>query len=251
MMMSLRLSFASASLVLCICGGIARAANLYDGPLGSPPEGQGWLVYGGVGGTVLRTTAGGTTTFDTTSANAIQAGYSNYFGTSPANPAFPVLDRGDGFLVTLDMRVLSESHISNNRAGVSLIVLSNDLQGVELAFWENEVWVQSGPDFIHAEGVTFDTTAASTRYELFIQGNTYAVSAGGTAILTGSVRDYSAFGIPYDLPNFVFLGDNTSSARGSFDFSRLAVVPEPAGIALLAGLLAMPLRRGRRANHSP
>jgi len=222
------------------------AIDLYSGPLGTPPEDQGWLVYGGVGGTVVRTTAGGKTTFDTTSTNTIQAGYSNYFGPAPLNPNFPALNRTDGFIVSLDMRLLSESHANNNRTGVSLIALASDLQGVELSFWTNEIWVQSGPDFLHAEGTAFDTTAAMTTYDLEIHGSTYALRANGNPILSGNLRNYSTFGQPYNLPNFMFLGDDTSSARGSFEFSRLAVVPEPGMFAVMGLAAQIAFQRRRR-----
>lgn len=242
--MTLRLSL--VTLLVCSFCATSRAIDLYSGPLGTAPEEQGWLVYGGVGGTVVRTTAGGKTTFDTTESNAIQAGYSNYFGPAPLNPNFPTLSRSDGFIVSLDMRLLSETHANDDRSGVSLIALASDLQGVELAFWENEIWVQSGPDFVHAEGVTFDTTAATTTYDLEIQGSTYALRANGNPILSGNLRNYSSFGVPYNLPNFMFLGDDTSSARGSFEFSRLSVVPEP-GASILVGLGAiLVVRQWRR-----
>ncbi len=211
----------------------ASAIDLYNGPSGTAPETQGWLAFASLGGTPLRTTAGGKTTLDTTSTNAIFAGYSNYLGATTVNPLFPALSRTDGFVVSLDVRVLSESHANPNRSGVSLIALSSDLQGIEVAFWTNEIWVQSGPDFLHAEGVAFNTTAAITTYDLTIHGTTYAISANGNPILSGNLRNYSAFGLPYNLPNFMFLGDDTTSASASFEFSRLSVVPEPSRTIVL------------------
>jgi hypothetical protein len=236
-----------AALLVVSFARASHAVELYSGPLGTAPEEQGWLTYGGVGGSVVRNTAGGRTTFDTTSTNTIQAGYSNYFGPAPLNPNFPVLDRGPGFVVSLTMRLLDEAHANNNRSGVSLIALSSDLLGVEVAFWQNEIWVQSGAHFVHAEGVSFDTTAM-TNYDLEIHGSTYALRANGSPILSGNLRNYSAFGPPYNLPNFMFLGDDTSSARGSFDFSRLAVVPEPGALGAM-GLGAVVVLRSRCRGH--
>ena len=233
-----------AAMAILVCSA-ARAVVLYDGSAGTAPESQGWLAYQQLGGSPTHTTAGGKTTLDTTSAMGIQAGYSNYNLVVPVNPSFPSLSRTDGFVVSLDMKLLTESHSSNNRSGVSLIVLSNDLQGVELAFWNNEVWVQSGSDFQHAEGAAFNTTAATTTYDVAIHGTGYQVSANGNPILSGSVRNYSAFGLPYNLPNFVFVGDDTTSAQGSFEFSRLAVVPEPATLAMPVIGLILSLRRRR------
>jgi hypothetical protein len=235
---------ALVALILSI-GSAAPAVVLYDGAAGTAPESQGWLAYQQLGGSPSHVTANGKTTLDTTSAMGIQAGYSNYNIVVPVNPNFPSLSRTDGFVVSVDMKLLSETHASNDRSGVSLIVLSNDLQGVELAFWNNEVWVQSGSDFHHAEGAAFNTAVATTRYDVAIHGTGYQVFADGNPILSGNVRNYSAFGLPYTLPNFVFLGDDTTSAQGSFEFSRLAVVPEPAA-CVGVGVVAIGLRRRKR-----
>ena len=228
------------ALIAFFCGhGSALAQLLYDGSAGSTPEAQGWLNFQSLGGSATHTTGGGKTTLDTTLLPAIQAGWSNYNLITPVNSSFPPLNRAQGYIVALDMKLLSESHVSNDRAGVSLIVLSQDLRGIEIAFWTNEVWVQSGPDFHHAEGAAFDTTAASRSYHLAILGNDYALRADGQLLFTGQLRDYSSFGLPYNLPNFIFLGDDTTSASGSMEFSRLGVVvPEPAmaGLILVAGL---------------
>jgi len=231
--------FAAAvvAVMVSVCSPATRAVVLYDGAAGTAPESQGWLAYQQLAGSPTHTTAGGKTTLDTNSAQGIQAGYSNYNVIVPVNPSFPSLSRTDGFVVSLDMKLLTETHASNNRSGVSLIVLANDLQGIELGFWNNEVWAQSGSDFQHAEGAAFDTTAATTTYDVAIQGTTYQLRANGNPILSGNVRNYSAFGLPYNLPNFVFVGDDTTSAQGSFEFSRLAVVPEPSCLASAAALL--------------
>jgi hypothetical protein len=229
--------------MVSVCSPAARAVVLYDGAAGTAPESQGWLAYQQLGGSPTHTTASGKTTLDTTSAQGIQAGYSNYNLVVPVNPTFPSLSRTDGFVVSLDMKLLSETHVSTDRSGVSLIVLANDLQGVELGFWNSEVWAQSGSDFHHAEGAAFNTTTAMTTYDVAIQGTTYQVRANGNPILSGKLRNYSAFGLPYNLPNFVFVGDDTTSAQGSFEFARLAVVPEPSCIAGAAMLLGLAIRR--------
>ena len=66
------------------------------------------------------------------------------------------------------------------------------------------------------------------------------------ALLSGTLRDYTAFGFPYTVPNFLFLGDN--SARGSaishLGEVSLSPVPEPAAACLLAlGPVGLALRR--------
>ena len=55
-------------------------------------------------------------------------------------------------------------------------------------------------------------------------GDTYALSANDTPVLTGPVRDYTPFvGLidPYETPNFLFFGDNTTSARASFALRQI------------------------------
>lgn len=133
------------------------------------------------------------------------------------------LNRATGYQLRFDLRIVAENHNgNNNRAGFSVILLSEDLYGVETAFWENEIWVQEGNGtslFTHAEGATYNTTAALTTYTLTIITDTYTLSANGTPLLSGILRQYTdwvpPFAFvpdPYEQPNFVFLGDNTSSA---------------------------------------
>ena len=118
-------------------------------------------------------------------------------------------------------------------------------QGIELGFWANEIWAQAdSPLFTHAEGVAFDPTLAMTSYALAIQGTTYALSANGTPILSGSLRNYSSFGFPYNVPDFLFIGDDTGSANGSFELSRVELLPEPGIVGF--GALAMTLAATRR-----
>jgi hypothetical protein len=75
----------------------------------------------------------------------------------------------------------------------------------------------------------------ATDYNLTIVGDTYTLSSvGGTTILSGKLRDYSAFKPqklsvvqppnPYNLANFVFLGDNTPQAGAAFTLERAAIV---------------------------
>jgi hypothetical protein len=221
----------------------ALATVLYNGPAGTAPETQGWLTFQSAGGTPLRITVGGKTMLDTSSDNNIQAGYGNYNLIFPVNANFSALNRTDGFVVSLDMKLLTESHATNDRSGVSFIALAQDLSGIEISFWANEVWVQSGPDFLHAEGAAFNTTAAILTYDVAIKDSSYTIFANGNQILTGALRNYSSFGLPYSLPNFIFVGDDTTSARGAFEFSRLAVVPEPGTVSMLLFAIAGMSRR--------
>ena len=244
-----RVASLSLVLIVSLCSS-SRALDLYNGTLGTSPDAQGWLKFRTDGASVPVTGAN-KTSFDTSANQAERGGFSNYDLIFPVNGAFPSLNRTSGYTVSLDMKVLAESHQSTDRSGVGLIVLSSDLMGVELEFWSNEVWVQSGADFHHAEGAAFNTTTASTTYDVAVHGTTYDVLVNGnsTPLLSGNLRNYSAFGLPYTLPNFMFLGDDTTSASGSFEFSRLAVtVPEPAalGAIILIGCGTLRARHRRR-----
>ena len=192
---------------------------LYDGGLGTLPGDQGWtyrtLPVSGSGATQTVTANG--VLLNTTTQTSDSAGY---FGTGMA-----VLDRTAGYTVRFRLQVNKESHLSNDRAGFSVIVLSEDALGIELGFWEGEIWAQSGADFVHAEGVAYDTTAAVTEYELRVEGDGYALWAGGAEVLTGALRDYSAHANPvYSQTNFLFFGDDTSSADAEVELTAVEVV---------------------------
>lgn len=176
------------------------------------------------------------------------AGYSNQLPLIGfKNPAFPVLNRSNGFELAFRLSVAAETHTSSDRAGFSVTFLGSDKQGVELGFWGNEIWAQqSNPLFTHGEGVTL-STGSPRDYRLQIINDTYTLLDGTAQLLSGAVRDYTEFGgIPYTLSNYVFLGDNTS--RGGADIllgtvtlqSNLSAVPEPTSV-LLVGTMVVPV----------
>jgi hypothetical protein len=155
----------------------------------------------------------------------IQAGY---IGGSTV----PTLDRTSGYTVSLTTQVLSETHVSDDRAGFSIIVLSSDLQGIELGFWRDSVWAQEddatdpGDLFTRAETSAFTTTTGLIEYELGVRDDRYTLLSGGTTILSGTLRNYSSFGLPYTQQNFLFLGDNTTSAAAIIRLSYVAITVE-------------------------
>lgn len=222
----------------------AHAVVLYDGSLGTSPTSQG-LTYNEVALTAgpFYSPAAGGTTLNTTGSNFTSAG----FGTD----AVP-LDRIAGYTLRVDAKVLAETHSGNpDRAGFSLLVLSSDHRGIELGFHTNEIFAQNdSPLFVRAETATFDTTLASRRYEIRVLGNSYTLTADGATVLTGPLRDYTAFvppfnlADPYEVPNAIFLGDDTTSAQGSTTFSYVSV-PEPTTIATIAGMAIVAIRRRR------
>ena len=159
----------------------------------------------------------GATVVDTTISDTDT--YAGWVAGEMTTSAFPILDRTVGARVNFTMQVDSEAHTNNDRAGFSIIILDKAAQGIELSFWENEIWVKSddatGGLFKHGEGIAFGTSAL-TDYQVLFMGDTYTLTANAEPLLTGPLRDYSAFAgfpDPYQTPNFLFLGDNTTSAQ--------------------------------------
>jgi len=221
----------------------------YDSPDYIGPN-QKSLAFGAIGSP----TRSPVTNLNTTSNNGISAGYSNYSFASQVNSQFPVLDRTLGYTLSFGVQIASQTNISNDRAGFSVIALSSDLQGIELGFWQNEIWAQN-VGFTHAEGNTSVSglTSALTNYDLTILNNSYSLSTNGSTILTGSLRNYSPAGFPYNLPNFVFLGDDTTSASANVNFGNISIaVPfefSPAlglGILISGSILAKYTKRTKR-----
>jgi hypothetical protein len=201
---------------------------LYDAASGTIP-GQPLISFTDFPpGAAVPTYSNGVTILDTTTAGSDT--YAGWISNGMTTPGFPILDRTEGFQVNFTIQIESESHTRNHRAGFSLIVLSEDARGIELAFWQNELWAQgddlTGGLFRRGEAVSFATTSALTDYQLTIVGDTYTLTANATPILSGPMRDYSAFeGFPdpYETPNFLFLGDNTTSAQTRVQLSFVSI----------------------------
>lgn len=250
--MSLFQSGLRAAGFLLVATSFVSGAVLYDGSAGGMPSLQG-LIYQTLpfpGSATQQQLAEGVR-LDSTATTSDQAGYGI---TRGLNPAVPVMDRSTGFTVTFDLRLNTELHLSADRAGLSVIALGSDNRGIELAFWTDRIWAQSdSPLFQHAEEMSFNTSSGLLRYDLKIFGNVYTLSQGAATLLSGAVRDYSPSGNPvYLQQNFLFVGDDTTSAHASFDFAYLSVapVPEPGSVSLLVAGLAFAgavRRRARRA----
>jgi hypothetical protein len=223
----------------------ATAATLYDASLGSKPSSQGWtpLVLGTPGS---ETVAGGLYNLDTTGPGVVYDG--NYLVS-----AMP-LDTAAGFQLSFNLAVLSETHTDATRSGFSVVVVGNDpTHEIELAFWGDHVWTYdyTGGAFVHGADVALDTSVLRN-YSLSVSGQQYTLSADGTLLLSGSLKDYTAAGLVYTTPNFIFFGDDSSRGTSSTQVGliTLSLVPEPAAAWLwLSGLtaLALPGRRRQRA----
>lgn len=205
---------------------------LYDALLRTPPQAQGWS-YLFSHGLPSQQMDERTVTLDTRSTVALKAGYfASQQGFVGSTAPVPTLDRTVGFTVTFTLQLLAETHsASNNRAGFSIIVLSSDAHGIELGFWADRIWAQEGGTtklFTQAEAVAYNTTAALARYDLSIKGDRYELRGGGKRLLSGPVRSYAAFigqPDPYETPNFLFVGDDTSSAAAQFRLGQVSVMP--------------------------
>jgi hypothetical protein len=201
---------------------------LYDAKSGVTPDTRMMSFFDFPPGDIIQTYENGSTTLDTTkSGNSTYAGWTS---NARNTLGFPGLDRSEGFQLDFTLQVENESHTSNNRAGFSIIILSEDARGIELAFWQNEIWAQNddatGGLFTHGETTTFPTTTGPINYQLVVVKDTYTLTANGAPILNGPLRDYSkfeGFPDPYQTPNFLFLGDDTTSAQARVQLSYVSV----------------------------
>lgn len=221
---------------------------LYDGALDTLPDNQGFTFLSFP--SVAPTLASGATMLNTSGAKSIYAGY-----FSKPTPQL-VLDRAIGYTVSFTVQVELEDHSGSDknndgtedRAGFSLIVLSSDKRGIELGFWKDRIWAQEGGSgstlFTQAEGAPFDMQSARRPYALAVQGDTYTLSSNGAPILSGHLRDYTAatgFPDPYETPNLIFLGDDTSSAGAKIHLAYVAVGPLGSTAPILDRKVYVPL----------
>lgn len=200
----------------------AAAQVLYDGSLSTLPAAQGWS-YAALPGLAQQTQNGNAVRLLTTASTIETAGY--------ARVAPIPLEREPGFNLVLRLLLPAETHARRDRAGFSVIVLAADRRGVELGFWTNLVFAQNdAPLFTHGEEAAHDFAAGFTDLVLSLRGERYTLFADGAPLLVGPVRDYTAFsGFPdvYETPNFLFLGDNTTSAAAEVVLSSVVLVPAP------------------------
>ena len=241
---------------------VLGSTSLYAGQLGTPPGSQPWMAVGNVnqanpftGAVATQTLNGGSTTLNSLADPSIYAGYSTHIlgipslTFSPKAAALPVLDRTLGYRVRFDVKINSESHSFANSdkngdalsdsAGFSVVAISSDGQkGIKIGFWDNEIWVQkdgiadSGSLFTHdianpSSDRWFGNTTELASYELAVLGDNFTLFRNGAAILDNRpLRNYTSFTgaiDPYETPNFLFVGDDTTSASANFELKNVAV----------------------------
>lgn len=151
----------------------------------------------------------------------------DHAGNSITTTLIPNLDPNLGYRFNFTAQVISETHSSNDRAGFSAIVLGQDHQGIELGFWLDRIWAQN-VGFTHGEETPYTTTTGLISYQILVQGSSYYLFANNTQILTGTLRNYCpnfltcSNPIPYFVPNFTFIGDDTTSAKAKVAFSAVS-----------------------------
>jgi hypothetical protein len=204
----------------------AASVVLYDGSLGTLPGFPFWAYEeeDDAGNQTTPFLQNNAVVIDTTGNRDIKAGFSTRTDLNPA--LAQSMDRTKGFTLWVKAQLLSEEHFTDedplkDRAGYNVIVLSEDLLGIEIAFWENEIWAQEfvpgdgSQRFIKAEGTAADPTSGQRQYAIWVRGDEYRFFLDGNAGFQGSLRDYSTEGFPYNEANFIFFGDNSTSALGA------------------------------------
>jgi hypothetical protein len=233
--------------------GASFGGVLYDGANPATPliTDAGWQ-YGKTGtGTATVSASGGGTVLDTTGvaspfADDVRAGFNTSAGFPFAGAGLQPILPGVRNTIRFTVVVPDEVHNSDARAGFSVILLNAASSGIELGFWENEIWAQQGPTFGHSAGESapFDTTGVHT-YDLTFDNGSYALAESGNVLLSGALRTYTG-NVVYGFQNYLFMGDDTESAFGRSTVYRVEqVVPEPSlmGVFAMVGTAAGLCRR--------
>ena len=262
------------TLLLTAQKSMAAPLTLYDGTSGVTPDkysSSPWFNFGNANPIPPSTLAthsanNSLTTLDSTAANSIYAGYSNYnvtldvsnpsilTPTTTVNPSFPTLDRNAGYQLTFKVKINQQENEGTNgdfRAGFSVLALSSDQQVIEIGFRNTDIFSQNNSSFNSigekVDGVGNLLTNLTT-YNLNVAGDSYTLTSGNTILLNGYLRDYTSatgFGADvYRASNFIFLGDNTTSAKANIDLKEVTLstntatvpfeIPETVGISVLA-----------------
>jgi hypothetical protein len=220
---------------------------------------------------------GGGVTLNTSSSELSQAGYSNYTPLgSLVNPSFPALNNNIGYTLSFQVKINAQTNNGTNganRAGFSVIVLGSDKKGIEVGFRNpNTQGGGTTPDVFSQGSASFTVGEQNATpngilsqlntYDLTVLNNTYTLKNGNTTLISGVLRDYTAAAVAntptavYALSNFLFLGDDTTSAGASVDIQSITLttntataIPEPSnllGIGLAIGIGTM--LKGRLSN---
>lgn len=238
----------------------AATITLYDGGVfNATPDNvpNPFLAFTKIG-LGSQTASGGQTTLDPSTSPGTYAGYSNYNSSGVlVNPTFPTLDSNTGYTLSFAVKINSQTNASPDRAGFSIIALDNDRQGIEIGF-RNPNTLTSTPDIFSQtlSGSNFvvgeqnnnlnGILSSLNAYDLNVLGTSYTLSSNGNTLLSGALRTYTA-GINsnppltavYGLPNFLFVGDDTSSAGANVSIQKIILTTNPTAVPEPSGLVGM------------
>ena len=163
----------------------------------------------------------------------------------PTNPTAPALDPTKGVTIAFDLSILQESS-APNRAGFSIVAVSSDTsKEIEIGFKTAgaDRAVALSENFVEAEdsSATAINLGEMKTYWLSMSGDRYSLAANGVEILSGNLRDYNfnptqsdpplpAVANPYEIPNFLFFGDNTDQAHANFTLGEISILPLQASL---------------------
>jgi hypothetical protein len=199
-----------------------RGQVLWDGRIGTRMTAQGWS-YAALPGTAQEVYTAEAVQLSTQASLLENAGYARVLA--------PPLLAAEGFNLVVRFRLLAETHTRPERAGFSIILLGADRRGIELGFWRDQVFAQADtPLFTRGEEARRVFDLAPVTAVVSVRGANYTLFVDRQPVLTGPLRDYTAFsGFPdvYETPNFVFLGDDTTSASAEVELHEVALVRAP------------------------
>lgn len=232
------------TLILGTANANPASVTLYNG-VGFPIS-QGELIIGALnssGGIVAssETIVTGGVQVDTNANLAEYSGYSNYnpiTSTFVNSPLPYTLDQSLGYSIFFNVTLDSTTSNDPNRSAFSITAIGVGNLGIELGFESNSIFAQNA-NFTSGESQSF-TTNSNPNYELRVSGSNYQLFANSSQILTGSLRTYNFNPLtsdpplgtfnPYEIPNFIFLGDNTGQEDGEFTLRSASVTTNTASI---------------------
>ena len=146
-----------------------------------------------------------------------------------------VLDADKGYTVSFALSIQAEDSVNNDRAGFSILVVSNDGQrSIELGFDASGIFAQS-QGFKAENAVTPSGFAMSdfVTYDLYVVDSGYQLFANGSQIMSGNLQSPYSFDPlnsdpplpfnPYTSKNFLFFGDNTDESSATFTLGKVSL----------------------------
>lgn len=236
----------------------AAVFTLYNGS--GLPASQGSLKPGalqssGVPTSVSETLVSGGVQLNTAANSVEYSGYSNYDPSNstyfkPATFNASTLNQNTGYTLTFTVNPTTVVD-TPTRAAFSVIAISSDKKGIEIGFKAASIFAQSASFGTAAQTAAFTTNTTET-YVLTVFNDSYSLllSSGGSPIINGALQTYNFDPInsqpplpfnPYTTGSFLFFGDNTGQASGTFTLGSVTLdtTPIPFEFSPTYGLLAI------------